>query len=195
MSKQELTLKQRKLIEEFCVDGNAAQAAIRAGYSPNSAKEQAARLLTKDNAKQYLSELREKQIKKTGDMAERVIRELAKIAFSDIRDYSRFNESGVTLKDSDQMDSEKTGVISEVTETVTSAGGTTKIKMYDKTKALELLGKNLGLFSDKHEITGKDGGPIRVSESMSGKERREKLKELLSVIGSLDADDNEVDEE
>ncbi len=55
-----LNAKQERFCEEYAVDSNGAQACIRAGYSPKAAKEQASRLLTKDNVRAHIAELQAK---------------------------------------------------------------------------------------------------------------------------------------
>lgn len=81
----------KQQIKEFCeqyiIDLNGKQAAIRAGYASNSAEVQASRLLSSDKVKEYIAELRADQVKRTKVSADDVIKEFAAIAFADIRDY------------------------------------------------------------------------------------------------------------
>ena len=78
-SMEKLTLKQQRFCEEYLLDLNGAQAAIRAGYKPKAAKEQASRLLTKANVQEYLQSLRDVQKKKLGIDAEWILREFVGI--------------------------------------------------------------------------------------------------------------------
>lgn len=155
-----LTPKQQRFVEEYLIDLNATQAAIRAGYSAKTAQEQGARLLSNVMVQAALAErmkAREQRTEVTQDM---VLAELGKIAFGDQRKVMTWGPTGVKLRDSESLGSDDAAIVSEVSETVTANGGTLKLKTHDKVKALELLGKHLGMFKDKVEITGKNGGPV-----------------------------------
>ena len=79
-----LTDKQRRFVEEYLIDLNATQAAIRAGYSVKTAKEIAAQNLTKLNISNEISKAMAERSRRTGVTADRVIEELAKIGFVNI---------------------------------------------------------------------------------------------------------------
>lgn len=91
---------------------------------------------------------------------ERIVRELALIAFGSKRTVMSWGPGGVVLKDSQTLTDDEAAVVSEVKETTSATGGSLSLKTHDKVKALELLGKHVGMFTDKVELTGKDGGPI-----------------------------------
>lgn len=76
-----LTAKQKKFVEEYLIDLNATQAAIRAGYSPNTAQEQSSRLLSNVMVKNEIDKAMAERSRRTGINQDRVLRELAKIAF------------------------------------------------------------------------------------------------------------------
>ena len=78
-----MTDKQARFCEEYMIDLNATQAAIRAGYSPKTANEQAARLLANVSIQNRIAQLQAEQSRRTGVSADRVVRELAKVAFVD----------------------------------------------------------------------------------------------------------------
>lgn len=147
-----LNEKQKRFCEEYLIDMNGTKAAIRAGYSPRTANEQAAQSLAKLSIQQYLQELRTKQAERTGITADRVLQEYARLAFSDIR---KFYTAENALKDIHELDDDAAAALAgiEVTEETefvdgqkVNTGWTKKIKTYDKTKALEALGKHLGIF-------------------------------------------------
>lgn len=81
-----LTNKQKRFIEEYLIDLNATQAAIRAGYSSDTAKDIGCENLAKPNILAHVSKALAERSKRTGINQDRVIRELAKIAFADIGD-------------------------------------------------------------------------------------------------------------
>jgi phage terminase small subunit len=149
---EKLTDKQARFCEEYLIDLNATQAAIRAGYSENSAMEQGYQLLQNTSVKEHLKKRQQKLQEKTGITQERVLNELAAIAFSDVRKF--YNEDG-TLKQITELDDETASALSgmdidEIFEFVDGKkekiGNTKKIKRWDKVKALENLAKHLGLF-------------------------------------------------
>ena len=74
-----MTDKQARFCEEYMIDLNATQAAIRAGYSPKTANEQAARLLANVSIQNRIAQLQAEQSRRTGVSADRVVRELSLI--------------------------------------------------------------------------------------------------------------------
>lgn len=153
-----LTPKQQRFVEEYLVDLNATQAAIRAGYSVKTAEQQGYQLLHKTSVSTAIAQAQAELSKRTGVSQERIIRELAKIAFVDLKDIVEWGQDGINLKAQDEVDG---SVLQSVTETWLPKGGTkTEVKAHDKTRALELLGKHLGMWVDKTEITGAQ--PVRI---------------------------------
>lgn len=174
MARGELTDKQKRFVEEYLIDLNATQAAIRAGYSAKTAKSIGQRLLTYVDIQAELQKAMKVREKRTQITQDRVLKELAKLGFADIKDFLSFRtektvtdhdkETGepiidyahvVELKDSDQVDG---SLISEVQ----LKNGELKFKLHDKVKALEMCGRHLGMFIERQEISGKDGGPIEL---------------------------------
>ena len=82
---RKLTPKRAAFVEEFACDMNATQAAIRAGYSVKTAKEQATRLLSNVHVAAEIAKGRAARSERTGITADRVLQELARIAFFDVR--------------------------------------------------------------------------------------------------------------
>ena len=150
-----MTDRQKRFCDEYLIDLNATQAAIRAGYSPNAAREIGCENLTKPNIKNTIDKALAERSKRTGLNAERVITELAKIAFVNPADVIDF-VSATVLCDANRDD---TAAISSVkVKTISSEDGDIterEVKTYDKIKALELLGKHLGLFTEKIDVDSK----------------------------------------
>lgn len=159
-----LTDKQRLFVAEYITDFNAAAAARRAGYSEKTARITAAKLLTKANIQEAIQGAIEERLKALDVTADRVLQELARIGFSDMRDYTEWGPAGVRLRQDCELTEGAARAVSEVSQTTTQGGGSIKFKLHDKKGALELLGKHLKLFTEKHEHTGKGGGPIEVIE-------------------------------
>ena len=156
-----LTPKQQRFVEEYLVDLNATQAAIRAGYSKRTARQVGAENLTKPVIAEAPGKALEKRSQRTEITQDRVLRELAAIAFSDPR--KPFDEAG-NLRPIGELDEETASALAGVdVETIAgSAAITAKIKRWDKPKALELLGRHLGMFPTKVEHSGPGGKPISV---------------------------------
>lgn len=163
-----LSDKQQRFCDEYLLDLNATQAAIRAGYSEKTAQEQGSRLLSNVMVKSYVEERMKQREKRTEVTQDRVLAELAKIGFSDIRKAVRWGvgvnvtpdtedvANGIALVSSDEIDDATAAAISEITQT----GSGIKVKLHDKRAALVDMGKHLGMFKDKLELTGADGGPL-----------------------------------
>lgn len=139
---------------------NATRAAKESGYKARWAADIGHRLTNNSLVKARISELTEHALKEIGVTRERVLTELSRIAFANMKDVASWNPSGVEYKSSEEISESDAAAISEVTETVTQAGGTLKIKQHDKTRALEILSKHLKMLTDKHEHSGPDGKPI-----------------------------------
>ncbi|MFP6783691.1 terminase small subunit [Pseudomonas sp. FW306-2-2C-D06B] len=156
-----LTAKQQRFVDEYLIDLNATQAAIRAGYSPKTADQQASRLLTNVKVRQYLAQRQGERAERTSITQDMVLRELAKIGFSDIRKIVRWGETmvrmvdgeeecaedlvpyhGLALIDSTEIDDDTAGAIAEVSQGKEGL----KVKLHDKKGALVDIGRHLGMF-------------------------------------------------
>lgn len=139
-----LTDKQKRFCEEYLIDLNATQAAIRAGYKEKTAYAQGQRLLKKVEAQEYLQKLMDERSQRTEITADRVLQELAAIAFSDRTAIAQIEDGGiVTFTPTDQLDKDAKKTISGIE----NGKYGTKVTTYDKVKALELIGKHLGMFT------------------------------------------------
>lgn len=149
---KKLTKKQRLFVDEYLIDLNATQAAIRAGYSVESAKEIGCENLTKPNIQETIAKAMAERSRRTGVNQDRVVLELAKMAFVNANDLidpeSAKVREGATEDDLACIQSVK------VKTSYTPSGGSVEreIKLNDKMKALELLGKHLGMWNDKIDM-------------------------------------------
>lgn len=149
----ELNSRQLCFIDEYLIDLNAMQAASRAGYSKKTASEQGFALLRKPQIQQAIQVRQKELANKAGVTRERIIGELAKIAFSDTR--KLFNGDG-SMKLVVDIDDETAGALAVVESIEMNSAGETgqpqnftkKIKLWDKLGALEKLIKHLGLEGD-----------------------------------------------
>ncbi len=147
-----LNPKQRRFVDEYLIDLNASRAYRAAGYSSNNTKGIAGAawgLLRKPAVQRIIKKQMEERRQRCHVDADRVIKELAKIAFATIKDVIRWNETGVTLKPSDEILNEDAAAIAEVQVNFTEYGANLRVKMYDKRAALVDLGNHLGIFEKK----------------------------------------------
>lgn len=157
---KELTAKQIKFCEEYLIDLNGTQAAIRAGYSAKTASVIAAENLVKPNIQAYLSKRQQELQEATGITQKRVLEEYAKVAFTDIRKFYTVDGALKPIKDLEddaagalagiEVYEEKVSDSDPQDETVVT-GTIKKIKIYDKVKALDSLARHLGMFSKDNE--------------------------------------------
>ena len=152
------TNKQEMFIKEYLIDLNATQAAIRAGYSEKTASQQGERLLRNVQVSAAIQEAMNKRSNKLEITAERVLQEIAKLAFYDPRNF--FDDDG-RIKPISELD-ENTAMALGGIETLHKIIGdekdgmavVTKIKLVDQGQNLERLGRHLKLFTDKVEHSG-----------------------------------------
>lgn len=159
--------KQATFVQEYLIDLNATQAAIRAGYSPGSAARYAVELLNKTHVAEAIKKAMQERNQRVEISQDRILEELARIAFGDLRDAVTWGKEGVKLKESAELTEDQAAAISEVGETVTKEGGSTRIKRHDKVKAIELLMRHKGMLNDKLNLSGE----LNVSALGKGRER------------------------
>lgn len=146
-----LTEKQKRFIEEYLIDLNATQAAIRAGYSPNSARDIGSENLTKPDIRARIDEALAERSKRTGINADRVLREIARIAFVNAADVINFDSATIAEGASEDDTAAIASVKVKTIPTEDGEGVEREIRLCDKLKALELCGKHLGMFKDNPE--------------------------------------------
>lgn len=149
-----MTKKQKRFVEEYLIDLNATQAAIRAGYSPESAYSIGSENLKKPEIRACIEKAMAERSKRTGVNQDRIIMELAKIGFLNPKDLVNFDEATVKEEAAEEDLAAIASVRVKRFPTKDGEGIEREIKMYDKSKALELLGRHLGMFKDKVEVSG-----------------------------------------
>lgn len=203
-----LTDKQARFVEEYLVDLNATQAAIRAGYSARTAEQQGPRLLGNAGVAAAIREAQARRSARTEVTQDRVLQELARIGFADIRKAVRWGASvavpwagdarnaddvdadgeaykvhhPIALIDADAIDPDTAAAIAEVA--LTKEG--LRVKLHDKLGALDKIAKHLGLYApERHEHTGRDGKPIQTETAVRpdlsdlDQDERDALRALL----------------
>ena len=162
-----LTAKQRAFVREYLLLRNATQAAINAGYSEKTARAMGCENLTKPN----IVRLIKAKEKKLDDAVEFGIKEwrqdLINIARADIGDFMDITPTSISLKDGiNDMPPEKRRLIAEASENITQGGvGSQRLKLNDKNKAYDMLGKHLGAYEKDND---QQSSPTLVIEKLNG---------------------------
>lgn len=174
--KRKLTANQKIFVDEYLIDLNATRA-YKAAYKSVKKDETAAvngsRMLRNAKVKSYIDERMKEREKRTEITQDKVLKELAKIGFANAADYAKvvekeytediIDEDGnmigretktykaVEIEVTDSLDEDKQAAIAGIKE----GRNGIEVKLNDKVKALELIGRHLGMFTDKVEVDGK----------------------------------------
>lgn len=156
---KELTPKQQMFCKEYLIDLNATQAAIRAGYSAKTAEWIGPQLLGKSHVSAEIQAQMDKRAAKIEITAEKVLQEIAKMAFANVKDL--YDEHGI-LKPISELPRDVAAAVQSVKVNLTESCAVQEVKLWDKKGTLELLGKHLRLFSDKGQEDDDAPAPTRV---------------------------------
>lgn len=158
-----LTPKQLRFVQEYLVDLNAAEAYRRAGYKSQgkAAGDNAARLIANDSIAKAIADAQADRARSSSITAERVLREIAAVAFSDISELVEFTANGINLRNPDAITEAARRAIGSIK--IRREGGTDfkppadviEFKLWPKVQALQQLAQHLGLAKHVHEHTGK----------------------------------------
>ena len=169
--KTDLTIRQKEFVAEYVKDFNGVRAAMRAGYSENGAGVNACRLLKMDKVIRLIEQHEKDLTTRFINTKERVLKEMSLIAFSDLQDYLT-PDGRLAIRNLNELPPQITRAIKKVkfNKTFKVVGKKNEkqeiidehceFELYDKKSALEAMGKELGMFIEKKEVTGKDGQPL-----------------------------------
>lgn len=162
-----LTPRQAAFVAEYLIDLNGAQAAIRAGYSAHTAKEIASENLTKPYIADAVERGKAQRISRVNVTQDNVLQEVSLLAHSNINHYYVDDNGQVTLNEGapDSAMAAVQSVKRKKTVKEDRDGNVTitydvELRLWDKPNQLKLMGRHVGLFADRVEHVGKDGGPI-----------------------------------
>lgn len=160
-----MTEKQKRFVEEYLIDLNATQAAIRAGFSVKTANEQGSRMLANVSIQTAISKAMAERSKRTGVNQDRIVLELAKIAFVNAGDVINMDEA--TVKEDAATDDVAAiqSIRVKIFPTKDGDGIEREVKLEPKLKAIELLGKHLGMWNDKLDVN------VNIPVVISGEEQ------------------------
>lgn len=186
--------RQKRFADEYLIDLNAERAAIRAGYSERFARGNAHKLVANSCIADYIRQRQADRIERTEITQDKVLRELAIIAFSNAADYAKVIEKEMKVTDDEGRtypvyNDDGTPMMIRTVEPVLTDNLTEnqkkalsvikkgrdgfEVKPYDKVRALELLGKHLGMFTDKVVLDAPEKNPFEELTT-------EELKKLIS---------------
>lgn len=161
---KKLNRRQDEFVRQYLLDLNGAAAYVRAGFRArgNSAEVNAARLLRNAKVAEAIEKAMAERAERTKIDADRVLRELGKIAFLDPR--RALNDDGSMKPFSDLDDDTAAALASfDVVEIGGEQGGVIrKVRLADKLRALELIGKHLNMFRERVEVSGNAANPLTV---------------------------------
>ena len=168
-----LTEKQKKFVDEYLIDLNATQAAIRAGYSEKTARSIGQRLLTNVDIQKYMQKEQKELQERTSIRQEDVLRELATIGFAKITDFVGIYNGYVIPKDTADIPKDKIGAVASI-----EAGKDgVKIRLNSKLDALEKIGRHLGMFDSNRAQETAENNLI------------EKIKDSVQLMEGIDEDE------
>ena len=174
--KHEITPRQRMFVEYYIQNGmNGTQAAISAGYSKKTAQTQASWLLSNPYVKPEVEKRISELLSETQAMTLKWLRQVMAIAEYDPRKSASWGPAGVDAIDSEGIDDNTAMAIQEISSSTSESGVSVKIKSYDKTKALDLLAKYIGIIGDGVSKEQQEQNGV---DQLSPAERRERILEL-----------------
>lgn len=149
-NEKNLTEKQRRFVEEYLIDLNATDAARRAGYKdPNIGRQ----LITKTNVSEAIAARRDIITQKAEITQERILGELASVAFAKVTDFVEIQGPMVVVKETGSIPEDKIGAVAGIEQ----GNFGIKVKLNDKLKALELLMKYKGMDKEME-----DGAAVQI---------------------------------
>ena len=145
-----LSAKERTFVREYQIDHNATRAAKRAGYtgSDESLAVTGSRMLRKANVKHILDQAEARRADRLDIQADRVMIELARIAFADITDVIQIKDGDVTVRDTEELTEGQRAAIASIEKTKDGL----KVRMHAKAQALESLAKHFGPLIEKQQM-------------------------------------------
>ncbi len=165
---QTLSAKKKKFVLEYHKDFNATQSAIRAGYSTKTAYSQGQRLLKKVEIQKAIAEVSEQLTQNDTASISEILKFLTSVMRGNVKDVVSWKKDGLVFTASSEEIDESTSKLVKrvkVTEKTSQKGDwtecKTEVELHDPVKAAELLGKYHGIFKDKLEHSGPNGGPVQ----------------------------------
>lgn len=186
-----MTPKQQVFVDEYLVALNATEAALRAGYSRNSAHVMGCQLMKLPHIARAIREAMEARALRTRVDADRIVLELARVAFSDLGHVADWGPDGVTLKPSNALAEADRAAIAEISAKGAKPGGArVHVRLQNKQRALDSLARHFALY-------GRNAGLVagRGERENHGESARAKLKaEIEAYAREMEAEKSTVRE-
>lgn len=147
-----LTPKQRMFVHEYLIDLNSTQAAIRAGYSPHTASVIATENLGKPNIRAAINKAMALRSRRVGITQDRVLQEIARVAFMNVTDLVNVDDASIRAGVSRDDTAAIASIRIRKVPTQNGISHEREVRFHDKLRALEMLGKHLGMFTDKVSV-------------------------------------------
>ena len=185
-----LNTRQRAFVAEYVQDFNATQAAIRVGYSSATAGSIAGQLLQTPKIREAIDTASAVRTARTDFKGDKVVAEMSALAHSDLSHYVIDDLGNVTLADGAPPDAMKAvqSIKKKIKTTVKDGASTTEydveLRLWDKPTPLKLMGRHVGLFPDKVEVTGPGGGALQV-QGMTDEEIAKRAVELATQAAAI----------
>lgn len=188
----ELTAKQKAFVQQYVIDNNATQAAIRAGYAVASANVEGSRLLAKANISAAVEKIKAERMMRVNVTQEQVLQEMALLANSSVEHYYVTDDGNLAAKDDAPAGAmraissvRRRKIVKENAQT----GDLTityeiEFRLWDKPTPLKLMGRHTGLFPNRVEVTGRDGRPVELT-AVSSDELMARAKKLAELAEGL----------
>lgn len=158
----DLTPQQEKFCRAYAIEPNATKAALEAGYSKNSAGQQASRLLKKVKIQNRIATLCKQATERAELDLDAVLKEAALIAFSDIGSICTWTKKKITMKASKDLSPDELKCIESVMETTSKDGKPQlRVKMHSKIRAMEILERIFGSKSIEERIAALEAEAMR----------------------------------
>jgi len=170
-----LTPRQQRFVEEYLVDPNGHQAALRAGYAPRGARQTVTHLLKRPEVAQAIRRGMDARAERMRLDADRVLAELVRIAFADIGNLVDWGPDGVTLKPKRELSADDRAAVAEVAAGAGKGGAGPRLRLHSKPRALDAIARHFGLY-------GKTAHRFEPPNRYEGKSAREILREKLEAM-------------
>lgn len=165
----QLSPRRQRFVDEYMIDLCQSKAAARAGYSDKTARAQASLIMRDPIVQAAVRKRMQERVLATHINADRVVLELAKLAFANMADYMTAGADGDPALDFSKLTRDQAAALVEVTVDDYFDGRgedarqvrRVKFKLADKRAALVDLGRHIGMFKERVELTGSGGGPIQ----------------------------------
>lgn len=158
-----MTEKQKIFADEYLIDLNATRAYRKAYPSvkkDETAAQAGSRMLRNVKVAEYIAERMQARQERTEITQDKVLEELAAIAFARATDYAEVKDDQVFIKDTAGLSENQIKAIAGIKQGKFGI----EVKLNDKEKALELLGRHLGMFKDRVEVSGLEEEKTKLSD-------------------------------